>query len=126
MIQRPLNWSPMPSAPRPRGPKPCRVEPDRILDAAAVLFGLKQAVGAEQGDGLDAAALRNADADLHRSRIHSLFDVSNRAGLVSILAEGVVFHEAQPTLISAAAKVRRRGRQPHQHHLCGCPAGSDL
>jgi capsular exopolysaccharide synthesis family protein len=29
------------------------------------------------------------DADLHRSRIHTLFGVSNKAGLVSILAEGV-------------------------------------
>ena len=29
------------------------------------------------------------DADLHRSRVHEMFGVSNKAGLVSILAEGV-------------------------------------
>ena len=37
----------------------------------------------------------------------------------AILAEGTTFHEAQPTLISAAAKARRRGRQPRRvgHNL---------
>ncbi|HJU84546.1 MAG TPA: TetR/AcrR family transcriptional regulator [Holophagaceae bacterium] len=39
---------PRPPAPkdRPRGPKPCRVEPDRILDAAAEIFSLEGLRGA--------------------------------------------------------------------------------
>jgi transposase len=37
----------------------------------------------------------------------------------AILTEGMAFHEAQPTLISAEAKARRRGRQPRRvgHNL---------
>ena len=37
----------------------------------------------------------------------------------AILAAGLAFHEAQPTLISAAAKAHRRGRQPRRvgHNL---------
>ncbi len=40
------------------------------------------------------------DADLHRSRIHTLFGVPNRAGLVSILAEGV-----EPSRVIVKTKV---------------------
>jgi len=40
------------------------------------------------------------DADLHQSRVHQMFDLSNRAGLVSILAEGV-----EPSRVIVKTKV---------------------
>ena len=40
-------------------------------------------------------------------------------GYDAILAEGLAFHEAQPALVPAAAKARRRGRSPRRigHNL---------
>ena len=63
----------------------------------------------------------------HASNLARGLGVPLKSGLIAlfercyaaILAEGMAFHEAQPTLISAAAKARRRGRQPRRvgHNL---------
>jgi capsular exopolysaccharide synthesis family protein len=67
------------------------------------------------------------DADLHRPRVHELFGVSNRVGLVSVLAEGIDLAKVvQPTRIAGVAVVTSGPPSPNPSGLLASEAMEKL